>query len=192
MALTYTDVGMHMFGEREFDAREFARRTGNPRAAKLLSELRIRGVVGRIRRGRYKFLRPSERPDVRSAEWERVRTMLLMGPDPKAWDGPTAVEVWTGGRYRVSPSLYSRVYHLAIPAGARADWMAYLADHRIPAKPTKRVGAWAELREVPDLAAVTLAGEPVLARADILALVRDHPGLYADAEGLLLDRSESS
>lgn len=187
MALTYSDVGAHIFGEREFDAAEFARRTGNPRAAKVLSELLIRGVVARKRRGRYRFLRPSERPDMRSSEWERMREILLGGPNPKTWDGPTAVEAWTGGRYRVSPTVYSTVFHVAVPEGAVPAWGDYLSSYGISLNARKRIGARVELREVPRVHAVVLNGEPVPPRADVVSLIRAHPGIYADAEALLID-----
>lgn len=192
MSLTYADVGAHIFGEREFDAAEFARRTGNPRAAKVLSELLIRGAVTRKRRGRYRFLRPSERPDLRASEWERVRDIVLNGPDPKAWDGASAVEVWTNGGYHVSPSLYSRVYNLAVPEKDIPLWSRYLASHGVSSHPGKRVGARVELRGVPTVHSEIVAGEPVLPRSEVIALIRAHPGIFADAEALLIDRSDRS
>lgn len=192
MALTYSDVGVHIFGEREFDAAEFARRTGNPRAAKVLSELLIRGVVARKRRGRYRFLRPSARPDLRSSEWERMREIVLGGPNPKTWDGPTAVEAWTGGRYRVSPTVYSIIFHLAVPKGAVPAWEDYLSRYGVSLKARKRIGARVELREVSRVRAVALNGEPVPPRADVVSLIRAHPGIYADAEALLIDRPDSA
>jgi len=63
MALTYENIGTRFFGDREFSTGEFARRIGTPRAAKTLGELKRRGVVARTGRGRYRFLRRSERPD---------------------------------------------------------------------------------------------------------------------------------
>jgi hypothetical protein len=188
MALTYSDVGAHLFGEREFDAAEFARRTGNPRASKVLSELLIRGVVARTRRAHYRFLRPSERPDLRRHEWERMREIVLGGPDPKTWDGPTAVEVWTGGRYRVSPSVYSAVFHVAVPKGATPVWESYLSSHGVTLRGRKRIGARVELRETPRVRAVLLSGEPVPTREAVVAMIRAHPGIYADAEALLIER----
>jgi len=189
MALTYSDVGAHVFGEREFDTAEFARRTGNPRAAKILSELLIRGVVARKRRGRYRFLRPSERPD-RPSEWARMREIVLGGPDPKAWDGPTAVKAWTGGRYRVSPTVYSTIFHVAVPRGSVPAWEEYLSRYGVSLNGRKRIGARVELREVPRVRSVVLHGEPVPPRADVVAMIRAHPGIYADAEALLIDRSD--
>ncbi len=185
MSLTYADVGAHIFGEKVFDAGEFGRRTGNPRAAKVLSELVIRGVVGRKGRGHYRFLRPSERPDLRIREWERVRKLVLDGPGPKAWDGASAVEVWTGGRYRVSPSMYLRIFSVAVPKGHRRIWVDYLAKRGLTLRSRKRVGARVEIREVPSLRWESVDGESVLPRAETVDLIRAHPGIYAGAEALL-------
>ena len=192
MSLTYADVGSHIFGEREFKAIDLARRTGNPRAAKILSELVIRGVVTRTRRGYYKFLRPAERPDLRAAEWTRVRDVVLNGPAPKAWDGSSAVEAWTGGRYTVSPSVYARVFHLAVPNTAVALWREYLSRHAVSTESRKRVGARVELRGVARLHVANVNGEPVIPRSDVLRLIREHPGIYANAEELLVRRSSGS
>ena len=52
----YADAAALLFGAREFSAREFALRTANPRAAKLLSELKRRGLVARVGRGLYRNL----------------------------------------------------------------------------------------------------------------------------------------
>jgi hypothetical protein len=192
MSLTYADVGAHIFGERVFDAGEFGRRTGNPRPAKVLSELVIRGVVARKGRGHYRFLRPNERPDLRIREWERVREVVLDGPDPKAWDGASAVEVWTKGRYRVSPSMYYRIYSVAVPKNHRRLWVPYLAKHGLSLRSRKRVGARVEIREVPSFMSENLDGESVLPRKDVVALIRAHPGIFAGAEVLLDERSHST
>lgn len=192
MALTYVDVGSHIFGEREFKAIDLAHRTGNPRAAKMLSELMIRGVVTRTRRGYYKFLRPAERPDLRAAEWARVRDIVLHGPGPKAWDDSSAVEAWTGGRYVVSPSVYARVFHLAVPNTAVALWRDYLSRHGVSTASRKRVGARVELRGVARLHVTEVNGEPVIPRGDVVRLIRAHPGIYANAEELFVRRPSGS
>jgi hypothetical protein len=189
MSLTYADVGAHIFGERVFDAGEFGLRTGNPRAAKVLSELVIRGIVGRKGRGHYRFLRPSERPDLRIREWERVREIILDGPGPKAWDGASAVELWTDGRYRISPSMYYRIYSVVVPKGRRRLWVPYLAKHGLSLRSRKRVGARVEVREVSALRSEIVDGEPVLPREEVVALIRGHPGIFAGAEALLNERT---
>lgn len=188
MSLTYSDVGERIFGEREFTCPEFARLTGNPRAAKVLSELRLRGIVARRGRGRYKFLRPAERPDLRTGEWERVRSILLAGPGPMAWDGSTAVEVWTRGRYHVEPSLYSKVFHLVVPEGSTTAWESYLRTRGLSITGRKRVGARVEIRETSPFRFTKVDGEPVIARAEVVEMIRSHPGLYAEAESLVIRR----
>lgn len=186
MPFTYIDVLDTLFGERSFTTREFAQRAGTPRAAKVLSELKHRGLVQRVARGKYRCLKPSERPDLREAEWHRVRAVVLAGPEPKAWTGATALELWTGGRYRISPSLYSRVFYLAVPRTRRKEWLRYLSLHRVATSSKKRIGARVELSTVDRLEPVSIDGESVIGRNEVERMVRDHPALYGDAGELLI------
>ncbi len=189
MTLTYNDVVSSLFGDKTFSSGEFARRTGNPRAAKVLSELKHRGLVERVGRGAYRCLSPGDRPDLRGSEWARVRDVVLSGPDPKAWAGETAVEHWTGGRYKLALSLYSRVFCLAIPSGREENWRKYLTDHGVSTTARKRVGARVEL--IPRRARLRptlINGEPVVPRSEVEEMIREHPALYGDAKELLLDR----
>ena len=186
MTLTYADTITTIFGEREFSTKEFAIKFGNAAGAKTLSELKRRGVVGRIRRGVYRCLAPSERPDLRRAEWERVRGAILRGPEPKAWAGPTAVEVWTEGRYRLATSSTLRVFEVAISARGAKTWAAYLRRNRISTSPTKRVGARVKLVRSTRLHRVCVRGEPVLPRETVERLIADHPALYGNAGDLLV------
>ncbi len=187
MTIRYEDVGAHLFGEREFTSGEFARRVGTPRAAKILSELKYRGTVSRTGHGTYRFLRPAERPDRRIYEWTRARRAVLAGPNPKAWTGSTAVEVWTGHRYTVSPSAFSRVFELAVPSRSVVRWRKYLSRRKISVDPRKRVGARVDLVSVPAVRAVMVNDEPVIPRREVVSLIRAHPAIYANSEELLLD-----
>jgi len=188
MALTYNDVVTSLFGSEPFTSRDFARKVENPRAAKVLSELKHRGLVERLGRGTYRCLNPEDRPDLRRGEWNRVRSIVLSGPGPKAWAGETAVEHWTGGRYRLAPSLYSRVFTLAIPSNREKVWKEYLANHGVSTTRRKRVGARVELVPTEELKPTWVEGEPVVPRRDVERMIREHPTLYGDAERLLLDR----
>ena len=188
MVLTYNDVVSSLFGGKAFSSREFARRTGNPRAAKVLSELKHRGLVERVGRGTYRCLNPGDRPDLRGSEWARVHSVVLSGPEPKAWAGETAVEYWTGGRYKLAPSLYSRVFSLAIPSGREKVWKEFLSFHRVSTTTRKRVGARVELIPRWNLKVSLVEGEPVIPRREVEKMIREHPALYGDARELLLDR----
>jgi len=192
MGLTYTDAAAHLFGSSSFTSRDFAIKTGNPRAAKVLSDLKRRGVVERLGRGRYRCLDPAERPDIRATEWNRVRSIVLSGPDPKAWTGETAVEAWTNGRYIVSPSVFSRVYALAVPRDRLTEWRAYLAANGVATRRRKRVGAVVELHPVDRLSAVRLGGEPVIRRHEVERLIAEHPALYGNAKELLIARPSNT
>ncbi|MCI4352693.1 MAG: hypothetical protein L3K14_04815 [Thermoplasmata archaeon] len=187
MPLTYLDAIDHLYGTSEFTVRDFATRVGNRRATKLLSDLKRRGYVARVGRGRYRRLEAGERPDLRSLEWRRVREILLNGPDPKAWAGESAVEVWTDGRYRTSPSVFTRLYTLAVPKSSLGTWHKYLHSNGLSPNPKKRIGARIELLPVADLTVAFKEGEPVVPKGDALRLIRAHPGIFAGAEALVHD-----
>ena len=188
MSLTYFDALTSSFGDESFTTAELANRFGTSRSAKLLSELKHRGLVERVGRGTYRCLSPKERPDLRSAEWSRVRAVVLAGPEPKAWAGASALELWTAGGYRVSPSAYSRVYELAVPRSRVNEWIHYLSSSRVSTDARKRIGARVRLVPTDNLRVVKLGGEPVISRREVTRLIREHPGLYGNAEDLLIDR----
>src|SRR5215469_15997195 len=110
MPIDYAEAAALAFGDEPFSVRDFRSRTGSTRPAQTLAELKLRGLVERVSKGRYRLLGPSERPDLRSQEWDRVRRVLLESPLPMAWSGPDAVRTWTGNRYVVSPSVYFREF----------------------------------------------------------------------------------
>lgn len=185
MSLTYLDVIMERFGEAEFTSRDLTALLGTDRASKILSELKTRGAIARVGRGRYRVLRPSERPDLRLLEWNRVKSIVLKGPEPKAWSDSTAVELWTEGRYKISPNPFMRVYHLAIPRDRVADWREYLRARGVSLEGSKRVGATVKLSPREALRVAHHHGEPVVPLTETLREIRGHPGLYADAEKLI-------
>ena len=183
--LTYYDAASLAFGERSFEVWEFATRLGSLRAASTLSELKVRGLVERVGRGKYRLLGPGERIDTRGAEWERVRRLLLSTGLPMAWTGPDAVSVWTGGRYTVSPTAFLRIFHLIVPASAETAWRKYLRDHRIATDPRRRTGARVELSVVEHPVRTVHRGEPVIPRSAALRLIRAHRAIYAEADRLV-------
>lgn len=185
MTFGYIDAAALAFGTRVFTASEFARRTGTTRAAKVLSDLKRRGWVERVGRGRYRVLRPDERPDIRAAEWERIRSIVLSAPIPKAWTGPTAVEVWTGGRFKTAPSPFFREFFVAVLERDLNAWRAYLAARGVPSEGRKRVGAVVRLVPRPDLEAVELDGEPVVPRREVERFIKSRPATYEGVEELL-------
>lgn len=185
MGLTYLDAAALAFGRRPFSTAEFRSRIGASRAAKLLHEMKARGLVERVGRARYRLLAPEERPDVRAVEWARARRIILDAPLRMAWTGPTAVEAWTRGRYRVGSTPFRREFHIAIPTEDEAAWRAYLHEKGLPTDRRRGVGATVVLDVVEELDVETVNGEPVISRADVVDTIRRHPGLYAEAEDLI-------
>jgi hypothetical protein len=187
MSLSYAESLGSLFGARPFTTREFARRANVPRAAKILSELKSRGLVERTGRGTYRNLAPNERPDLRTSEWNRVHDAVLAGPEPKAWTGKTAVEVWTAGRYRVAASPFLRVFELSVPARSMETWGRYLAERKVRTRAGKRVGACVTLVPSDRFRRELLSGEPVIPRSEVERLIEEHPALFANAKELLVD-----
>lgn len=187
MGITYSDVIALRFGEREFTTRDLSIATGSTRPAKLLSELKKRGLVERLDRGLYRLLRPAERPDIRNLEWGRIKDAINSAPWPHAWTDSTAIEIWTNGRYRISPSPFLRIFHLAIRKVDEERWRIYLKERGISVKGKKRIGALVTIVTKSRLIYTIKNGEKVVPREETIEIIRTHPGLYADAEDLIAD-----
>lgn len=185
MSITYVEAAAWAFGSRSFTVREFAGRTGSLRAARTLSELKRRGEAERVGRATYRLLRRERRPDRRAGEWARARRLILESGLPMAWTGPDAVGVWTGWRYTVSPSAYVREFHLAIPRTSFGEWSSYLRKHRLSTDPRRRIGVKVLIEPVRRIRRTHHRGEPVMPRRDVLALIRSHRGIYAEADRLV-------
>lgn len=189
MALTYSDVVSALYGDREFTSVEFGRATNSPRASRTLGELKRRGLIARVGRGRYRCLSPSERPDLRGAEYRRVRAITQNVPCRFAWFGPSAVEVWTDGRYSVSPSLSLNELHIAVQTKNEARVTAYLKSHGVSTSERRRVGTVVRVYPTPDLRVIFKSKEPVIPRSAVEEFIRSHAGLFGGASAWLDDRS---
>ncbi len=185
MSLTYIDAASLAFGRRPFTTAEFRRRIGSNRPAKLLHELKARGLVERVARGKYRLLGPDERPDNRADAWNRIRNTLVHAPLKMAWTGPSAVEAWTHGRYRVATSPFAREFFLAVRKAELSEWTAFLAYHSLPTNPRRPIGPRITLEPREKLRIAHVDGDPVIPREEVLKLIRESPALYADAEELL-------
>ncbi len=185
MGLTYADVISLRFGNDKFSAKEFGLATGSSRPAKLLYELKMRGIVERTERGKYRCLRHSEKPDLRSEEWNRVKKIIARSTLPGAYTDSSAVEIWTNGRYTTSPNPFMRVFHLAIYERDKEKWVTYLSNHGIALNHKKRVGACVTLVPLSNFRSVTIGKDRVVSRKEVLNIIRSHPGLYAGAERLI-------
>lgn len=183
--MSYIDVASLAFGSHPFTLKDFEAKTGTTRAARVLSEMKTRGLVERTGRGTYRVLPPHERPDLRGGEWERVNRVLLASSLPMAWAGPDAVRIWTGGRYTVSPSAFLHEFHIEIPSAFSKRWLSYLRSRRVSTDARRRIGSKVVLYLAPAIHPAFHNGEPVINRATTLAMIKEHRGLYADADGLV-------
>ena len=185
MGLTYFDVLKMEFGRREFSVSDIARITGNDRPRKLLSEMKMSGKIRRTGRGTYVIPRPIRKVDSRSMEWKRVRDVIFEAPFDKAWTDSTAVEVWTDGAYVTMPNSYLLVYDLLVKNTDVERWKEYLRRHSVSYAGKKRVGCYVTLKGTDEVCSVMINGEPVIPKEDLVKLIREHPGLYAEAEDLI-------
>ncbi len=186
MGMTYFDVLKMEFGRREFSISDIARITGNDRPRKLLSEMKMSGKIRRTGRGTYVIPRPIRKVDSRSIEWKRVRDIIFEAPFDKAWTGNTAVEIWTDGAYVTMPNSYLLVYDLLVRKTDVGMWKEYLRRHSVSYAGKKRVGCYVALEGTDEIRSVVVNGEPVIPKEDVVKLIREHPGLYAEAEDLIV------
>lgn len=185
MGITYSDVIEFTFGDREFTTDDVRRFTGHPDPAKLLSNLKMKGVVVRMGRGRYKCPSPRTTWDFREAEWERVRSVILRAPMGKIISHSWAVEVWTDGNYRLSDNLFHRVFDISIAAEDYGKWLRYLKTHGIPTVGKKKIGSVVRIHPVKEFDYTLINGMPVLTKSEVFRLIEEHPGLYAGARDLI-------
>ena len=185
MGMTYFDVVKMEFGRREFSVSDLARFTNNSNVRKLLSDMKMKGLIRRTGRGTYVIPSPIKREDNRIREWKRVRNAVLKAPMEKAWTDSTAVEVWTDGAYVTAPNSYLMVYHLLVRNEDMERWKLYLKRHGVSYKGNKRVGSYVRLKGTSNLRAVIVNGEPVIPREEVVKLIKNHPGLYAEAGDLI-------
>ena len=115
----------------------------------------------------------------------RVRNAIIDAPWEKAWTGSTAVEAWTGRRYKISPNPYLRVFHLIIYKSELEERKNYLRRFGVSYSGKKRVGSFVDLECSSKVNATVVEGEPVIPKEEVLKIIRSHPGIYAGAEKLI-------
>ncbi len=187
MGITYTDVLSSYFGNGEFTTESVKLLLRTNRSAKLLSDLKFRGLVERTGKGRYRLLSPSERIDTREHEWKRVERIVDSSPLPFAWAWSSAVEKWTNGSYLVGPNPYFRIYYIEVKAADFEKWKGYLKSHSVSTEGKRRIGAVVELIPNDDLEFVILNGEKVIPKERVKEVIRRHRGIFAEADELIED-----
>ncbi|MCW6169318.1 MAG: hypothetical protein LVQ96_04360 [Thermoplasmatales archaeon] len=187
MGLTYFDVLSLYFKDSEFSTKDIALLLRTERSAKLLSELKFRGLIERTGRGKYRLFTPSERIDTRSYEWKRVEKIVNSSPLPYVWAWSTAVEKWTNGAYLVGPNPYFRTYYIEVLISDIDKWKRYLRSHSVPIVGKRRIGAIVELISKEHLESVIHNGERVLPKERTLEIIRNHRGIFAEADELIED-----
>lgn len=173
------------FPSVEFSTREASAVLGTSTATTrtLLNELRIKGLLIRTGRGRYRVA-----PDSNRAALDRRRMALrleqaLVPPLRIGLDGPDAVSLWTRGRYtmRSEPTAI----HIAVAAEDEATYRKYLDEVGLPVGEGHR-RAHVVLRVVPEPCFTALEGKPVLKRQAVLAFIHDNPIAYDGADEWLV------
>ena len=123
--------------------------------------------------------------DNRSYEWKRVERIVNSSPYPFAWAWSSAVEKRTGGRYIVSPNPYFRAFYIEVPGDDVHVWKEYLKAHSVSTIGNRRIGAVVNLIPKDDLDFVILNGEKVISQNRTIELIREHRGIFAEADELI-------
>lgn len=171
MGLTYLDAACLLFRRSVFTAGDFSRATGNPRGAKVLSEMKSRGLVERVGRGRYRCLGPEERIDRRRGDSRRLRHLLVSAPFEKAWTGPSSLETAAAAGLQAPATSFAPEYHLAVLKKDLRRWRAYLRHHRVALAARKHIGPRVFLRPVPSIPRRNDDDQPPAFRAGVPPLV---------------------
>ncbi|MCL5955545.1 MAG: hypothetical protein M1507_05480 [Candidatus Thermoplasmatota archaeon] len=185
MGLTYTDVLTLHFRNSEFTTEDVRILLRNERSAKLLSDLKFRGVIERTGRGKYRLLSPSERVDNRSYEWKRIEKVVNSSPYPYAWSWSSAVERWTNGAYIVAPNPYFRIYYIEVENKDINKWKEYLRVHSVSTIGNRRIGTVVNLIPKDHVKFVLLNGERVISKNRTIELIREHRGIFAEADEII-------
>lgn len=155
--------------------------TGTTRT--LLNELRTKGFIVRVDRGRFRVARePNNLALARTRAAIRLRR-ALEGPWRIGLDGPDAVHVWTRGRYTVHAEHHA--LHIAVAAEDEEAYRTHLKEvglaigegHRTP---------HVVLRVVPKPCFTVVDGTPVLDRETVLRLIHENPIAYDGADEWLV------
>jgi hypothetical protein len=185
VGLTYTDVLSLHFGNSEFTTEDVRILLRNERSAKLLSDLKFKGVIERTGRGKYRLLLPSERIDNRGHEWKRVERIVNSSALEFAWTWSSAVEKWTAGGYIVSPNPYFRTYYIEVNRKDLLKWKEYLKSHFVSIVGKRRIGAVVELVPKDKIEFVILNGEKVISKERTLNMIKEHRGIFAEADEII-------
>lgn len=185
MGITYSEALSMHFGFSEFTTKDVKILFGSDRSAKLLSDLKFKGVAERTGRGRYRILTSEERLKNRSFEWKRVEHIINNSPYPFAWTWISAVEKWTNGRYNVGPNPYLRVYYIEIRKSDLDHWHEYLGKNSISIDGKKRVGSTVKLFATNDLRITKLEGENVITMEKVTKMIRNNRELFGEADDLI-------
>ena len=184
MSYLYKDFIKDRFGYEEFTVEEFEFETDNERAGKLLSELKLRGVLEHVGRGKYRLKRTSNRNKLLN-EINHDKKIILNAPFPIAFTGNTAVEIWTGGRYIISPNPFMKVFYVEVRKDDINRFKAYLKNNHISYIINKRVGVYTVLKPVKNIEIEFKDKNPVIPKEKVLNLIREHPALYGEANKLI-------
>lgn len=183
--MTYSDVLSLHFRDSEFTAEDVRILLRLDRSAKLLSDLKFKGIVERTGRGKYRLLSPSERVDNRSHEWTRIERIVRSSPYEYAFTWSSAVEKWTNGAYIIGPNPYYRPYYIEVNVKDLGKWNEYLIEHSVPSVGNRKIGAVVNLIPRKHVSYTLLNGDKVISKKKTIELIREHRGLFAEADDLI-------
>jgi hypothetical protein len=179
------DLLREAFPASEFGTREASvvLGTSTPTTRTLLNELRIKGLLVRAGRGRYRVAPAANRTALDRRRMELRLEHAWEAPLRIGLDGPDAVSLWTRGRYTVG--LEPAAIHIAVAADDEAAYRKHLTDVGLPIGEEHR-RPHVVLRVLPEPRFTVLEGIPVLDREGVLAFIHDNPIAYDGADEWLI------
>ncbi len=184
MNYSYEDFIKDRFGYNEFTTKEFEMITDNKRPAKLLSELKMRNTLEHTGRGTYKLRKKSNKNKLIN-EINRVKNVILNASMVMAYTDSTAVEIWTKGRYIISPNSFMKIFYITIKKDDLNKWKIYLRKNGVSCINKRRVGVFVMLKPVKNFEFELIDNIPVIPKNKVINLIRNHPALYEGAKDLI-------
>jgi len=117
---------LRAFGDHPFTVRRFEATFPASRAYRTLSELRVGGYAERVGRATYRARPPHEWLAAGTTQVTEVEAALSSAELEFAFDGPTAVALWTSGRYLASSAAGFQPPHIVVRKKEAARWVSFL------------------------------------------------------------------
>lgn len=136
----------------------------------------MRDILEHTGRGKYRLKRTSNRNKL-LIEINHDKKIILNAPFETAFTDSTAVEIWTGGRYIISPNAFMKIFHVEVKKDDVNRFKVYLKNNHVSYTIKKRVGVYTAIKAVKNLEIEFKDKNPLIPKEKVLNLIRKHPAL---------------